>query len=166
MARYSATWESVTCVAYSDGTIHTTGTNYPGSLRGGTASQQCKVNEVYIGGESGASNPTSMVLARTNPISAGALSVGNNVLMDVTATAPSTAASWGSTAATTYPTRTAANYLLGLSLNTYGGIARWQARYGEEISIYGNATNSSSEVVLSSRVGTGLTSGHIIYEVV
>ena len=72
---------------------------------------------------------------------------------------------WGSTAATTFPQRSATGYLLDLSLNTYGGIARWQARYGEEITVYGN-TAPGGEVSLSSRAGTGKTSGHIIYEVV
>jgi hypothetical protein len=80
-------------------------------------------------------------------------------------TAPATAPSWGSTAATTFPQRSSTLYLLNLSLNTYGGIARWQARYGEEITSYGN-TASGGEVILSSKAGTGKSSGHIIFEAV
>jgi hypothetical protein len=54
---------------------------------------------------------------------------------------------------------------LNLSLNAYGGIARWQARVGEEISSFGN-TASGGEVSLSSKLGTGKTSGHILFEAV
>jgi hypothetical protein len=137
----------------------------PGFLRSGGATQQLKINEVYIGGEDTASTPTQMILARTSTISVGALSVGNNALVDAVATAPGTTASWGSTAATTFGQRSATLYLLQPSLNTYGGIARWQARYGEEISAYGN-TASLGEVCLSAKTGTGKTSGHVLYEVV
>jgi hypothetical protein len=55
-------------------------------------------------------------------------------------------------------------HLLHLSLNTYGGISRWQARYGEEISVVGN-TASLGEVSLSAITGTGISSGHILYEI-
>jgi hypothetical protein len=123
------------------------------------------VNEIYIGGEDTASTPTQMIFARSSTASTGALSVGTNALMDVQGTAPGTVASWGSTAATTFDKRSSTLYLLQLSLNTYGGIARWQARYGEEITIYG-ASDNIGECSLSSKVGTGKTSGHIIYEVV
>lgn len=164
MARYSATWSSITAAAVNDTTAFTAG-QLPGFLRSGAATMQLKVNEVYIGGEDTASTPTSMILARTSTISVGALSVGNNALLDAVATAPGTTASWGSTAATTFGQRSSTLYLLDLSLNTYGGIARWQARYGEEITAYGN-TASLGEVCLSSKAGTGKTSGHILYEVV
>jgi hypothetical protein len=164
MARYSATWSSITAAAVAD-TVSFTAGQAPGFLRSGGATQQLKINEVYVGGEDTASTPTSMILARTSTISVGALSVGNNALLDATATAPGTTAAWGSTAATTFPQRSSTLYLLDLSLNTYGGIARWQARYGEEITVYGN-TASFGEVCLSSKAGTGKTSGHIIYEVV
>ena len=163
MARYSATWSSITAAAVADTTAFTAG-QAPGFLRAGAATMQLKINEVYIGGESGASNPTSMTLARNSTISTGTLSVGANNLLDFTATAPATTASFGSTAAT-YPQRLANGNLLNLSLNAYGGIARWQARYGEEITVYGN-TASGGEVSLSSKAGTGQTSGHILYELV
>ena len=164
MARYSATWSAITAAAVADTTTFTAG-QAPGFLRSGAATMQLKINEVYVGGEDTASTPTQMILARTSTISVGALSVGNNALLDATSTAPGTTASWGSTAATTFPQRSSTLYLLDLSLNTYGGIARWQARYGEEITAYGN-TASLGEVCLSSKAGTGKSSGHIIYEVV
>lgn len=164
MARYSATWTGITAAAVADTTTFTAG-QAPGFLRSGAATQMLRVNEVYIGGEDTASTPTQMIFARTSTISVGALSVGNNALVDATATAPGTTAAWGSTAATTFPQRSATLYLLDLSLNTFGGIARWQARYGEEITAYGN-TASLGELCLSSKSGTGKTSGHILYEVV
>jgi hypothetical protein len=164
MARYTATWSAITATAVADTVAFTAG-QAPGFLRSGASTQQLKINEVYIGGEDTASTPTQMILARTSTISVGALSVGNNSLVDAVSTAPGTTASWGSTAATTFPQRSATLYLLQPSLNTYGGIARWQARYGEEITAYGN-TASLGEVCMSSKVGAGKTSGHIIYEVV
>lgn len=164
MARYLATWSAITAAAVADTTTFVAG-QAPGFLRSGAATQQLKINEVYIGGESSASAPTQMILARNSTISVGALSVGQNNLADATATAPGTTASWGSTAATTFPQRSSSGYLLQPSMNAFGGIARWQARYGEELTVYGN-TAPLGEVSLSSKVGTGQTSGHIIYELV
>lgn len=167
MARYSASFSQITCTAFADGASHTTGA-YPGSLRQG-ATTYTKINEVYVGGESSASTPTTLVLARGSLLSVGALSNGGLALLDALAVAPGTLPNWGSTAATTYPQRaTAASgaYLLDLSLNTYGGIARWQARYGEEITVFGASTPAvpAAEVILSSKSGAGIMSGHILFE--
>jgi hypothetical protein len=164
MARYAATWSGITATAVADTVAFTAG-QAPGFLRCGGATQQHKVNEVYVGGEDTASTPTTIILARTSTISVGALSVGNLALQDALATAPATAPSWGSTAATTFPQRSATLYMLQLSLNTYGGIARWQARYGEEITAYG-ATASLGELLVSSKVGAGKSSGHVLFEAV
>lgn len=165
MARYSATWSQITAAAVNDTTTFTAG-QAPGFLRSGGATQELRVNEVYIGGlENAASNRTEMILARTSTISVGALSVGNLAVVDFKSTAPGTTPSWGSTAATTFPQRSSTLYLLNLSMNAYGGIARWQARVGEEIVAYGN-TASGGELCLSSKLGTGITSGHILFEVV
>jgi len=164
MARYSASWSSITAAVVADTTAFTAG-QLPGFLRSGASTQQVRINEVYIGGEDSTSTPTTMILARTSTISVGALSVGQNNLLDSVSTAPGTTASFGSTAATTFGQRSATGYLLNLSLNTFGGIARWQARYGEEITQYGN-TAPLGETCLSSKTGAGKTSGHIIYELV
>ena len=165
MARYSANWSSITAAAVADTVAFTAG-QLPGMLRCGGATQQHKISEVSISGlEPSASNATDMILARTSTISVGALSVGNLALLDAVSTAPGTAPSWGSTAATTFPQRSATLYLLEPALNAYGGIYRWQARYGEEITSYG-ATASLGEVIVSSKTGTGKTSGHILFEAV
>ena len=165
MARYSANWSSITAAAVADTVAFTAG-QLPGMLRCGGATQQHKISEVSISGlEPSASNATDMILARTSTISVGALSVGNLALLDAVSTAPGTAPSWGSTAATTFPQRSATLYLLEPALNGYGGIYRWQARYGEEITAYGN-TASLGEICLSAKTGTAKTSGHILFEAV
>jgi hypothetical protein len=165
MARYSAAWSNVTAAALAD-TVAATNATYPGSLRGGGAAVLGRINEVYIGGmETAASNATDMILARASTVSVGALSVGTNALVDVQSTAPGTVFSFGNTAATSGAQRAATLYLLGLALNCYGGISRWQARVGEEITAFGNAANAG-EVLLSAKTGTGKSSGHILYEVV
>lgn len=165
MARYTAAWSQITAAAVADTVAFTAG-QLPGFLRAGAATQQLKINEVYIGGlEASASNATEMILARTSTISVGALSVGTNAVADFNNTAPGTTASWGSTAATTFGQRSSTLYLLNLSMNGYGGIARWQARVGEELASFGN-TAAGGETCLSAKLGTAKTSGHILYEVV
>lgn len=162
MARYSLSWTSVTAVAVADAT-NMTDAGYPTFLQGGSSTMRLNINEIYIGGEDAASNPTTMIFARDSTVAATGISGGRNALLDGSATAPGTIAVFGGTS-TTKPQRSATLHLLHLTLNTYGGIARWQARYGEEISVVGN-TASLGEASLSSITGTGKTSGHIIYEV-
>jgi hypothetical protein len=164
MARYSANWSQVQAANLAD-TVAATNAAYPGSLRGGGASVLGKINEVSISGLDTASTPADIILARASTVSVGALSVGNNALLDVQATAPGTIFSWGNTAATSGAQRSATLYLLEPSFNGYGGIYRWQARIGEEITLFGNAANVG-EVLLSSKNGATKTSGHMLYEVV
>jgi hypothetical protein len=162
MARYSATWFTVTAATLADTTAATNAT-YPGTLRGGGTTTLAKVNEISISGEDTASLVDTFVFGRASVVSVGALSVGNNALLDVQATAPGTVMSWGNTAATSGPGRAPTLYLLMPVLNTFGGIYRWQARYGEEISVYGNAANVG-EASITSKTGSGKTSGHMLYE--
>ncbi len=162
-ARYSANWTTITATAVAD-TIAFTAGQCPGFLRSGNAGIKCKVAEVYIGGEDTSSTPTTMIVARTSTISVGTLSVGNMSLQDVDSQVPTNVPQWGSTAATTFPQRSSTLYLLNLSLNTFGGIARWQARYGEELSCQGT-TATAGEILISSKTGAGKTSGHMIFEV-
>ena len=169
MARYNASFSQVTAGVVADSTPFTIGQSY-GSLRANTT-LLLKINEVYIGGESTASTPTTVVLARCSTLSVGALSYagsgGGIALADALSTAPGTTPNWGNVAVTSYPSRSAAatGYLLDLSLNTFGGIARWQARYGEEITVY-SGTQPLGEVVLSSKAGAGVASGHVLLEAV
>lgn len=161
MARYSLAFQTKTMVAVAD-TVAMTDNGYATILQGGSSTMQLKLNEVYIGGEDTSSTPTTMVLARDSTVAATAISGNFNALLDATSTAPGTIAVFGSVS-TTKPQRSATLHMLQLSLNTFGGLARWQARYGEEINMIGN-TASLGEVSLSSVTGTGKASGHIIYE--
>jgi hypothetical protein len=142
------------------------------AIQGGGSTSMHRYNEVYIGGEAPSTSTVSMmVVALDSTVAATAIGAGTQnaklALMDITATAPATAPVIAGTATTT-PQRKATGHLLHLSLNSYGGIARWQARYGEEITTYSAAANLGE---LSVSMFTGgntstLTSGHVIFEVV
>lgn len=165
MARYSLTWTSITPTATADAT-NLVDSTYPAILQGGNTTMRLAINEVYIGGEASASSsPTIMVLARDSTV-AVTVTAGTtrNAALSGSTVAPGTLAVTGHIA-TTKPQRSATLHLLHLSFNAYGGIARWQARHGEEISVVGN-TASLGEVSLSAFTGgtTGATSGHILYE--
>jgi len=166
MARYSLTWKSITPTAVADATNMTDST-YPAILQGGSSTMRLNINEVFLGGEASASSsPSIMVLARDSTVAATVTAgTTRNAALDGSATAPGTLATFGHIA-TTKPQRSATLHLLDLSFNAYGGIARWQARYGEEISVVGN-TASLGEVSLSAYTGgtPGAMSGHILYEV-
>jgi hypothetical protein len=161
MARYALTFQTKTMVAVAD-TSNFTDNGYASFLQGGSSTMRLAVNEVYIGGEDTTSTPTTMVFARDTTVAASSISGNMNALLDASAVAPGTVAVFGCVS-TTKPQRSSSAHLLQLSLNTYGGIARWQARYGEEITIVGN-TQPLGEASLSSVTGTGKISGHIIYE--
>lgn len=164
MARYSLGFTSKTMTAVADA-ANMTDNGYATFLQGGSSTMQLRINEVYIGGESASSNPTTMVLGRDSTVAATGISGNFNALMDAASVAPGTVAVFGSVS-TTKPQRSSTlGRLLDLSLNAYGGIARWQARYGEEITVVGN-TASLGEVSLSSVTGTGIVSGHVLYELV
>lgn len=166
MARYSLAFQSKVMIATADAATMTSN-GYACFLQGGSATMQMKVNEVYIAGESAASNPTTLAFGRDSTVGVTSITAtGNfNALMDATATAPGTVAVFGS-GATTNPQRSSTlGHLLEPTLNAYGGIARWQARYGEEISTIG-ATASLGELSLSAITGTGQLSGHVLYELV
>lgn len=167
MARYSASWTSITPTATAD-TTNLVDSTYPLILQGGSSTMRLAVNEIFIGGEAAStSSPTLMVFARDSTVAATVTAgTTRNALLDASATAPGTTATVGHVA-TTKPQRSATLHLLKLSFNAYGGIARWQARHGEEITIVGN-TASLGECSLSAFTGgtTGATSGHVLYEVV
>ncbi len=163
MARYSVSWTTKTMVVVADGANNYTDSGYAFFLLGGSATQLIKVNEIYIGGEDPASVACQMVYSRDHVIGATAISGTTLSALDVQTTAPT--APLNGNISTTKPQRLATNHLLNPSLNTFGGIARWQARYGEEITQYGTAVDVG-ETSLSSTAGTGKHSGHIIFEIV
>jgi hypothetical protein len=167
MARYSFSVTSVTPTATGD-TSNLADSTYLGYFQGGNSTQRLNVAEVFMGGEaSSSSSPTIMVLARDSTVMTGTVGGGRTAVLDASNTAPSTVPNVGNTAASTKPQRSATLHLLHLSFNAYGGIVRWVARPGEEISVVGN-TASLGEVSLSAFTGgtPGQMSSHVLYEVV
>ncbi len=162
MARYVLTSKSVATGAGSADAATITGSLFYISTSAATMS--ARINEVQVGGEATTGSVQILVLARdsTNAATptAGASAL---VLSDVMATAPATVVTFGQTA-TTLPTRSA-NHLLQHSFNAYGGLVRWQARQGEELT-FATATAGSSEVSYSSYTGTATAavSSHCIFE--
>jgi hypothetical protein len=144
MARYSLSFHAITPTATAD-TTNLVDSTYPFLLQGGNSTQRLNISEIYMGGE--------------------AASTSSPTLTDGSATAPGTVAIFGHIA-TTKPQRSATLHLLALSFNAYGGIVRWVARPGEELSVVGN-TASLGEVSLSAFTGgtPGAISGHCVYEV-
>lgn len=167
MARYSYSVTSITPTATGD-TTNLVDSTYLGYIQGGNSTQRVNVAEIYMGGEAASSSsPSIMVFARDSTVMSGTAGGGRFAATDGSATAPGTLPVTGNTAATTKPQRSSTLHLLHLSYNAYGGIVRWVARPGEEISIVGNAA-SLGEASLSAFTGgtTGAMSAHIIVEVV
>jgi hypothetical protein len=166
MARYVTTFTSQVTVAVVDTSALTT-LKYT-ALGGNSTTMRLAVNEVQIGGEASSGAVQVYVFARDTTVAATALtSVGlTNALMDASATAPSAVALF-SNSSTTFPQRSATAHLIQHSFNAFGGLVRWQARQGEEITIVGNS-QPLGECSYSGTTGTiaSAVSGHIIYEVV
>jgi hypothetical protein len=164
MARYSATFTSVTMTATADAT-NLANTTYAALLQGGNGTMRLNVGEIYLGGESAAAAICTAVFARDSTVGATVVAGSTrNAVTDASNQAPGTVAVVGNSA-TTLPQRSATLHLLHPSFNAFGGISRWQARPGEDISIVGN-TASLGEASLSMYTGgTGIASGHILYEV-
>lgn len=167
MARYSYSVNSVTPTATAD-TTNLVDSTYLGYIQGGNSTMRVNVSEIYMGGEAASSSsPTIMLLARSSTVGTGTATGGFSAVLDASNTAPGTTARVGNACATTKPQRSSTLHLLALSYNAYGGIVRWVARPGEEISVVGN-TASLGEVTLSAFTGgtPGAMSSHILYEVV
>lgn len=164
MARFSMGFTSKTMTAVAD-TAAMTDNGYAGFIQGGNSTMQLRFSEVYIGGESTSSTPTTMAFGRDSTVAATGISGNFNANFDGSSVAPGTVAVFGCVS-TTKPQRSSTlGRLLGLSFNAFGGVTRWQARPGEEITTIGN-TASLGEVSLSSITGAGIVSGHIHYELV
>jgi hypothetical protein len=141
-------------------------TTYPGLVQGGSATQRVNIIEVMCTGQAGSSAPTFMLLARDSTVAAtNSLGAGQNDTPMDAATAALAAPPLTGNTNTTKPQRSSSAHLLNLSFNAFGGLVRWLAAPGEEISIVGN-TASLGEVSLSAFTGgtPGLMGAHIVYE--
>lgn len=139
---------------------------YPFLVQGGSATQRINILEVYMGGQAGSSAPSIMVLSRDSTVAVtNSNGTGqNDAAMDASTAALAAPALTGNTN-TTKPQRSTTLHLLNLSFNAFGGIVRWVAAPGEEITTIGN-TASLGEVSLSAFTGgtTGLMGAHLVYE--
>lgn len=166
MARYSVSSHSATVAAVADTAVFTDN-QYPFFLQGGSATMQLRVSEVQAGGESTSSAVTILVFGRDSTVGATGISGGFNAALDGAATAPGTLAVFGRVS-TTKPQRSATlGHLITHSFNAFGGLVRWQARQGEEITTVG-ASASLGEVSYSAFTGSaaGIVSAHAIYELI
>jgi|SRR5882672_6202970 len=165
MAKRSVSVTTQTPTATADTTALADAT-YPFLVQGGSGTQRVNIMEVYLGGQAGASTPTIMVLARDTTVAAtNSNGAGqNDAPLDASTAALAAPPLTGNTN-TTKPQRSATQKLLNLSFNAFGGIVRWVAAPGEEISIIGN-TQPLGEVSLSAFTGgtPGALGAHLIYE--
>jgi len=165
MALYSVSSQSKTLTAVAD-TAAFTDNGYLFFLQGGSSTMRLKISEVQSGGESTSSATAIMAFGRDSTVGATSISGGFNAALDGSAVAPGTLATFGCVS-TTKPQRSSTlGHLITHSYNAFGGLARWQARQGEEITVVGN-TASLGEVSYSGFTGaSGIVSGHCLYELV
>ena len=134
------------------------------SIKGSGALDRLNVSEIWIGGQATSSSVMIMVFAAHSTVGV-TLSLGTGAkdaaLQDVNVAGTAR----GYNTSTTKPQRSTTLGYLNLSFNSFGGIARWQAPQGKEISIIGN-TASLGEAGLSQFTGgtTAAIGSHIIYE--
>lgn len=167
MAKYSLMMTSVTPSGIADGADLTDG-QYFGLIHGASSTQRVKIHEVMLGGQApSVSSPTNWVLSRDSVLASGVtMGAGlSNALIDASASGVSSPPVVGNVASSK-PQRSAGQHLLNLSFNAYGGLVRWLAAPGEEITLVGNSS-SLGELSLSVLPGgaPGACGGHIIYEV-
>lgn len=165
MARYSLASQSVTLTAVADA-ANMTDNGYLCFLLGGSSTMQLRISEVQAGGESTSSATALLVFGRDSTIAATGISGCTNANLDGSSVAPGTLATFGRVS-TTKPQRSATlGHLLQHSFNAFGGLVRWQARQGEEITQIGN-TASLGECSYSGITGSsGIVSSHLVYELV
>jgi hypothetical protein len=165
MAKWSYESGTWTPVAVADTANMTSGGFM--ALQGGSSTQRIDIQEVYQGGQAGASSPTFMQLARDSTVGAtlSIANAGSNAGALDPATAALGAPPVGFDTATTKPQRSASLARLNLSFNAFGGIVRWVAPPGGEFRMLGNAA-SLGEASLSAFTGgtPGLMGSHLIYE--
>lgn len=165
MAKRSVSITTITPTATADATNLVDAT-YPALLQGGSSTQRNNILEIYLGGQAGSSSPTFMLLSRDSTVAVtNSMGTGQTDAAMDAATAALAAAPLTGNTNTTKPQRSATLHLLNLAFNAFGGLVRWVAAPGEEISTVGN-TASLGEVSLSAFTGgtPGAMGAHMIYE--
>lgn len=121
------------------------------------ANRLIQIIEVSIGGMGTASSANE--LGVFDVTTAGVTGAGALTPTKINRFAPA-AASTLNTAWTTQPV--VGGQILSLPVNSNGGIYRWVARPGEEITVIGSAT-TNFQLSFRSKVGTGTVSLHIVF---
>lgn len=163
MAKRSAVVNTVTLTGYADAASIADNT-YCAAFVGGSATQRTNFLEVYVGGQSSSSAVSIMILGRdsTAAATAGAGTGYSDSPLDAS-TAALAAPMLSQNAWTTKPQR-GSTHLLNLTFNAFGGIVRWVAAPGEEISQI-TATQPLGCTDLSAFTGSpGIVGAHVIYE--
>jgi hypothetical protein len=158
---------SFTATATADTTNFAHGTYL--AITSGGATNRVVVSEIYMGGQSAASNVNIMMFARNSTIGAtpsALVAPNSDGPLDAGTSAPS-APAVGFVSSVTAAQRSAvvSSARLALTYNSFGGIVRWVAAPGYEWVIYGTSTNAS-ESSLSGYTGggSGVMGAHIVYE--
>jgi len=167
MAKRIVSITTITPTATAD-TTNLVDATYPFLAQGGSTTQRTNIIEIFMGGQAGASSPMIMILGRDSTVASGTNSDGTgqtDAALDAATAALAAPVVTGNSNATTKPQRSSTLHLLNLTFNGFGGIVRWVAAPGEEISIVGN-TASLGEVSLSAFTGgtVGALGAHMIYE--
>lgn len=139
------------------------------ALCGGGPTQKTDILEVKITGMTSAAtpSPTALVLGRVSTIhvTPTALAAPNADGPMDPATAALAAPVIPFIAASTNPSRSAADAKVDMGLNTFGGLFRWNASPTQQFSILGNAINFGEAVLSALNIGVpGAFSAHILYE--
>lgn len=138
---------------------------YVGVIQGGSATQKINIIECMETGQAAASAPTIMVLARDSVVGVTlAANTNTDSPLDASTAALAAPPVVGNGFSGTKPQR-GVSHLLNLSFNAFGGVVRWLAAPGEEITVI-TATQPLGEVSLSAFTGgtPGLMGAHVIYE--
>jgi hypothetical protein len=165
MAKRSLSTTSLTPLAVADAVAYTNSTGYLGTIFGATATQRTNILEVYLGGQATVSAPAVILLARDSTVP-GTLVAGSTFDVPLDAATATTGLAVTGNSATTPAQRSATGHLLNLSFNAFGGIVRWLAAPGEEISVIGTAVSlgSASLSAFTGSSASALMGSHIIYE--
>lgn len=161
--------DTITQTAFAD-TTAMTNSGYIGAFKGGSATQRTRIDEIVVAGQSAAAAVVITQLARDSTVGTGAQSGGDDGPLDPSMAALATPVGVGNVFATTPPQRDVAAKLQHLTLNAFGGIAKWKslAPDGSDSPVLlGNAA-SFGEMSLSAFSGSaaGLVDCHVIYETV
>ena len=157
MAIYTHGVPSYTPIAHADSASALADNSYQ-AITGAAAASLNRIMDLYVGGQSGATNSNQMAIRRA--------STKRNTPTNVTSAANNYLSAVGvatcGVAATTGPTIAATKHLFDISLNTFGGVVRLGLQ-GEEL-YFGTTTDPNAEVVFDSVVGTGLVGQAVKWE--